>query len=80
MTEQKRRGRPPKQVTEATAIEPMHPHLTAEVVTVANDAAQAYALRVWNGQTDTLPRNERMRRVALALEGQGLTMEGVVLP
>jgi hypothetical protein len=42
--------------------------------------AQAYALRVWSGQTDTIPRNERLRRVEAALTGQGMTMEGVELP
>lgn len=42
-------------------------------------AAQAYALRVWNGQSNTVPRSERLRRVAKALEGQGLSMEGVEL-
>lgn len=44
------------------------------------DAAQAYALRVWNGQNSDVPRNERLQRVAKALEGQGLSMEGVTLP
>lgn len=42
-------------------------------------AARAYALRVWEGQSINVPRAERLRRVALALEGQGLSMEGVVL-
>lgn len=42
--------------------------------------AQAYAERVWAGQSDSVPRNERLRRVAKALEGQGLSMEGVILP
>lgn len=45
--------------------------------------AQAYALRVWSGQTDTIPRNERVRRVNAALAGQGFTdeqIEAVTLP
>lgn len=42
--------------------------------------AQAYALRVWNGQSPDVPRSERLRRVAKALEGQVLSMEGVELP
>jgi hypothetical protein len=43
-------------------------------------AAQAYAMRVWNGQADIVPRAERIRRIKLALEGQNLPFEGVVLP
>ena len=43
------------------------------------DAAQAYAQRVWDGQSDTVTRKERLERVAKALEGQGLSMEGVSL-
>jgi hypothetical protein len=42
--------------------------------------AQAYALRVWNGQSVSMPRDWRIERVAAALEGQGLSMEGVELP
>lgn len=43
--------------------------------------AQAYALRVWNGQSpDTLTRQEREARVAAALAGQGWSMEGIELP
>jgi hypothetical protein len=53
------------------------------VVTVefpdAVERAQAYAERVWNGQSDTVIRQERLERVKRALEGQGLSMEGVVL-
>lgn len=41
--------------------------------------AQAYAQRVWDGQSVDVPRAEKLRRVALALEGQGLSMEGVSL-
>lgn len=41
--------------------------------------AQDYAIRVWSGQSVSLPRAERLRRVAKALEGQGLSMEGVEL-
>lgn len=42
-------------------------------------AAQAYAERVWAGQSVDVPRAEKLRRVARALEGQGLSMEGVKL-
>lgn len=44
-----------------------------------NPVAQAYANRVWSGQSDTVPRNERIERVRKALEGQGFSMDGVVL-
>lgn len=43
-------------------------------------AAQAYADRVWAGQSVSLSRHERMGRIAAALEAQGLSMEGVTLP
>jgi hypothetical protein len=42
--------------------------------------AQAYAIRVWNGQSVSLGRADRVRRIRAALEGQGLSMEGVKLP
>jgi hypothetical protein len=35
---------------------------------------------VWNGQSVNIPRNERLKRVKAALDGQNLSMEGVVLP
>jgi Na+-translocating ferredoxin:NAD+ oxidoreductase RNF subunit RnfB len=41
--------------------------------------AQLYAERVWNGQSPEVHREERLRRVKLALDGQGLSMEGVEL-
>jgi hypothetical protein len=44
------------------------------------EAAQAYANRVWHGQSHDAPRAWRIERVRLALEGQGLPFEGVVLP
>jgi hypothetical protein len=47
---------------------------------VSVSTAQAYALRVWNGQSVNIPRNERLKRVKAALDGQNLSMEGVVLP
>jgi hypothetical protein len=50
-----------------------------EPETVLPSKAQAYALRVWNGQNRDLPRSERLDRVRRALDGQGLSMEGVVL-
>jgi hypothetical protein len=43
-------------------------------------AAQAYANRVWAGQSVDVPHAERIARVAKALAAQGLSMEGVKLP
>lgn len=45
-----------------------------------NAAAQAYADRVWAGQSDTVTRAEKIERVKRALAGQNLPFEGVVLP
>lgn len=69
MNEPKRRGRPPK-LLELPVV---------DVQPQSIDPAQAYANRVWSGQSDHVPRNERLERVRKALEGQGLSMEGVVL-
>lgn len=68
MNEPKRRGRPPKARVEG-ADAPLS--LTQ---------AQSYALRVWSGQSPDVPRDERIRRVQLALQGQNLPFEGVELP
>jgi hypothetical protein len=46
----------------------------------ALSAAQAYALRVWAGQSISEPLEWRRARVKEALEGQNLPTEGVVLP
>ncbi len=43
-------------------------------------AAQAYATRVYEGQSVDVPHAERIARIARALAGQGLSMEGVTLP
>lgn len=78
MTEQKKRGRPPKSDTIPTAvIEAM----SAEQVAVVEDtsAAQDMADRIWAGQSESLSRHERLGRIAAALEAQGLSMEGVKL-
>ena len=42
--------------------------------------AQAYANRVWSGQSPDVGRAERIARVTRALAGQGLSMDGVTLP
>lgn len=41
--------------------------------------SQAYALRVWGGQSIDLPIAERCERVRNALKGQNLPIIGVVL-
>lgn len=44
-------------------------------------AAQAYAMRVWEGQSPSaMETKERLQRVREALEGQNLPTEGVTLP
>lgn len=84
MNEPKRRGRPPK----VRAQEPgTVPHVNGDTSREPGDVAdeqsgkaQAYAMRVWAGQSPDAPRPWRIERVKLALEGQGLSMEGVELP
>lgn len=44
------------------------------------ERAQAYAIRVWSGQSDSVGRNERIRRVKAALEGQSLPTDDVRFP
>lgn len=63
-----KRGRPPK-----GDVLPVVPE-------VADDLAQEYALRIWNGQSPDVPRKERMARVSRGVEAQGMSMEGVRLP
>lgn len=45
-----------------------------------NDAAQAYAMRVWSGQSVDVPRAERIERVMAALRGQNLPTDGIKFP
>lgn len=91
MNEPKRRGRPPK----AAAIEQANCTECGEVGRHEDDCpvgmgvpavdefarrqAQSYANRIWAGQSVSLNRAERLRRVQSALEGQGMSMEGVKL-
>lgn len=79
MNEPKRRGRPPKAAFPEGEIRPDVMERMVRPSLNIDPRAQAYALRVWNGQSPDVPRNERLRRVKLALEGQGLSMEGVEL-
>jgi hypothetical protein len=44
------------------------------------ERAQAYAMRVWSGQTAEMKRAERIRRCERALQEQGLPTEGVKYP
>jgi hypothetical protein len=71
MNKPKKRGRPAKQIIEES--------VETDVLESVNDAAQSLAKRVWNGQSDTVPRVVRLERVRKALEGQGFTMDGVKL-
>lgn len=43
-------------------------------------AMNAYALKVWEGQSVSLSLKERVERVVNAVVGQGFTTEGLVLP
>lgn len=54
---------------------------TSEVVgeVSLSDVAQAYAERVWSGQSPDVPPAERLSRVRAALAGQGLACDGVTL-
>lgn len=74
MNQPKKRGRPFK--TEPQIVKPA-PVVDSSPEAVS--AAQAYAERIWAGQSDSVTRIERIRRVKLALEGQNLPFEGVVL-
>lgn len=52
------------------------------VIELAADAtpAQAYAMRVWGGQSVDVPRHERIERCMNALRGQNLSTDGIVFP
>lgn len=67
MNEPKRRGRPPKAAAEQAEQTEM----------VELSPSQAYADRVWAGQSTSLPRAERIARCIAALEGQGLPTDGL---
>jgi hypothetical protein len=54
------------------------PH-PVNVARVEVSPSQAYALRVWSGQSVDVPVAERCERVRNALRGQNLPIEGVVL-
>jgi hypothetical protein len=80
MNEPKRRGRPPKtdaQIIAKAIVDAVM--ATPEPTEFARRQAQAYANRVWKGQSVSEPRAWRLARVEEALKGQGLSMEGVEL-
>ena len=77
-TQLRRVGRPPK--VAAPLVDQQQPIAPAESFAAACNAAQAYAMRIWSGQSVDLPRAERVRRVAAGLEGQNMSMDGVELP
>lgn len=64
-------------VPEAPVVEP---EPIPEPVAVADDRAQLYAMRIWEGQSPDMPRPERVMRVTCGVEAQGMSMLGVVLP
>ena len=45
------------------------------VESVDNSAAQAYALRIWSGQSVDLPIAERVQRVVNGLRGQSMSID-----
>jgi hypothetical protein len=83
MTEPKRRGRPPKaKITDETVPIVMAVPVHAPIVfddEFRRRQAQAYANRIWAGQSESISRHERLGRIAAALAEQGLSMEGVEL-
>lgn len=72
-------GRPPKV---ATPFEVASARLKEDIERdiLKPIKAQAYALRIWSGQSVDLPRAERVRRVTAGVEAQGMSMDGVILP
>ena len=57
------------------------PKLAAVVVPeIVPNAAQAYALRVWEGQSMDVPTAERKERVFNALRGQNMSTDGIIFP
>jgi hypothetical protein len=77
MNEPKKRGRPAKVQAGDGHIAVITHLLRDQPVTTA---AQAYANRVWAGQSADVKHEERIARVKRALAGQNLPFEGVVLP
>lgn len=57
------------------------PKPTPPAAPPSDDPMQSYAMRVWDGQSISLPIAERVRRVEAALAEQGCTdMSAINLP
>jgi len=56
-----------------------HSNIDAALRQAGVSAAQNYADRVWEGQSESADRAWRVQRVKEALKAQGLSFEGVVL-
>jgi hypothetical protein len=54
-------------------------HLNPEQFT-AQQSAQAYAMRVWSGQSVSLNRTERIKRATAAVAGQNLPIDALKFP
>ena len=90
MNEPKRRGRPPKAIPELIElpvacpecgrVEGHYDDCSLGMGVAALSPSQAYADRVWSGQSHDVKRAERIERVKRALAGQNLPFEGVVMP
>jgi hypothetical protein len=93
MSEPKKRGRPTNAQREAKAAllrvgtvpvmngdTSREPEDVIEAQTLQSERAQAYALKVWAGQSHELKRAERIARVERALQGQSLPTDGIRYP
>jgi hypothetical protein len=56
------------------------PAVDTPPVVNTSDRAQAYAMKVWAGQSDSIDRNERIARIERALAGQGLPHHAIQYP
>ena len=56
------------------------PKAVSVVEVVEDNRAQAYAMRVWGGQSVDVPPAERKERVFNALRGQNLSTDGIIFP
>ena len=82
---EKRRGRPPKaqpcpECGQAVGHYDDCPVGMGVPSVFTQRQAQAYANRVWAGQSPDVKHAERIARVKRALAGQNLPFEGVTLP
>ena len=76
-----KRGRPAKVAAvekSAISVERAADGQEAESALQRIYMAEAYAKRVWDGQSVDLPQKERIERVLAALRGQNLPTDGLV--